>query len=331
MDGIRPDDFAGLLAALGRGAPAVGGVAASPATSASVMGPAAAAANPTVMMPPRPHTQFMWQPPTALPPPPSLPPQFAIPPQPAIDPYAMMAAAAQFQQQQQLQQQAAALSAAAQAATPTAPARAGGGGGGGGTWLLAILLAAVISFGVLAWMRSARMRAAEDEDVEEEEGITTANAAYKAAARAEVRELPPPSAVSEYLEGHGGTAAVADVASTVHDNLLRYVGGGGDGIEAGGDVYAPYSSMAPPLPLARAPAQHIATHRQDVVDISGFDLPLEIPLPPPPSKASSASSSAAMAATSSAPMKRLNADDAEEVNAYARRRDALFDDATPPM
>lgn len=275
------------------------------------MSGALAAAGAHSAMPPMPR--FMWQPDARF------APMGAYGGAP-IDPYAMMGSVAPMPMPMQMPTQATASVAAS-------------GGTKSGSWILAILIAAAICFGVLAWMRSARMRAAEDEEDElPAASVKAPNAAYKAAARQEPREVPPPSSVSDFLARDAPALDADHVSNAVQENLLRYVSGGGGSGLVGDDFMYPYGDGHHPAPAAAHSSYSSAAHptaapRADVVDISGFDLPVQAALPPPPSKAASASAATPAGGAS----KRLNADESEEVLEYARRREALFGDSPPPM
>ena len=242
MDSVRSDDFAGLLAALGK--PSNSGI---PTTSPVV-------AQPQQMLPnPQPQqfmpTNYNWQPPQYIP-----NPNFHNYPPPH---YTNQTVPMQVipQQVQQLP--------VVQDSLFKHPL------------VISLIVVAVLVILVIVWINVVRMNSLpEEEDVVEKE--KDQNVQFREYEQNEPREIPPPSSV---------TYDDDEVSKYVASNLLNYV-----------NTYA----------------------KNEVVDISGQDVPLEFRPPSPTLQRNDKS-------------KRLVADESEEVDAYAKRRAALFSQTTDLM
>lgn len=251
MDSVRSDDFAGLLAALGK--PSNSGL---PTTSPVAPQLPQLAPQPQQMLP-NPHpqqfmpTNYNWQPPQYIP-----NPNFNNFPQ--MPHYSNQTVPNQaLQQQPQVHQQLPVV----QESIFKHPL------------VISLIVVAVLVILVIVWINIVRMNSLPEEDVEEEKDQ---NVKFREYEQNEPREIPPPSSVTYDDE---------EVSKYVASNLLNYV-----------NTYA----------------------KNEVVDISGQDVPLEFRPPSPTLQRNDKS-------------KRLVADESEEVDAYAKRRAALFSQTTDMM
>ena len=217
--GIRSDDFAGLLAALGRGVSTTSAATSSvPSLVATPSGQNLAPLNGSVMplsqmqQVPQPQAQpLLWQPVPAGSFPNMYPqPQFIAP----------------------------SLSTAPVEVLENPKKRIN-------PWIVGLLVAAVVICAAIAWMRFMTVRPLEEEEEEEEEDV---NEEFKASARKEAREIPVPS--SAYKQPH--------VEDYVAANVLKYVNSGYESYErdskddgaidiTGMDIPVQYSPPSPEI------------------------------------------------------------------------------------
>ena len=207
MDGVRSDDFAGLLAALGRNSS-------------------------TQSQPPQPSTtglmsgQFNAQPPSVMqlpnPQSASLSTLYPTPPfwQGGYQDYNQQLQQQHFQQQlmqQQLQQQQVPQTPLMQQApSQTTFSSSSDVKKSLNPWIVVGLLVIVILCMVIAWARMTRVVSVEDEDEEE---VLTQNETFSRDSRKEPREVPPPSSVT--FADHQDEDE--DASEYVSENLLKYV------------------------------------------------------------------------------------------------------------
>lgn len=203
METVKTDDFAGLLAALGRGV--------QPSQSSSNLNqttsfhPSSQPAFSSFNYPP-----YMWQPPLQQPNPSYMmqQPLSMPPPQQLLVPQVLETKKSNF-------------------------------------LVVGMLVTAVIIFGILAWMRSMRVvQEKEDESSDEEEPV------YEA--KKEVREVPPPSDLNEF----------------VSSNLLKYVNDfkiNNDYVDISGEDI-PQAPPSPEIVKSMPKKRIVADESQEVLD-----------------------------------------------------------------
>lgn len=248
MESVRSDDFAGLLAALGK-----------PPSTASPTPTSLNNVNNNL-----PHQfihpqQYVWQPIQGLSNPTTYfnnqPPQYVQyqPPQmPAPQLTQVQQQLPSFQQQLPIVQQQ--LPVHEKASLLSNP------------WIIALIVVAVVVILVLIWIQFTKMNTLPEDD---DEVKVNANVSFRESERNDTHEIPPPSSLQPEDE---------DMSEFVASNLLKYVN--------------EFSS-------------------KEVVDISGQDIPLQYGPPSP-------------TVVRHQPSKRIVADESEEVDAYAKKRAALF-------